>query len=72
MKCLGLSNEIDRRDITIGNNVFIGSHSVIKGGANIGNFCVIGSGTIVDAADIPDYSLVVGNPMIVKKGYYRK
>jgi acetyltransferase-like isoleucine patch superfamily enzyme len=72
MKCLGLSNEIDRRDITIGNNVFIGSHSVIKGGANIGNFCVIGSGTIVDAVDIPDYSLIVGNPMIVKKGYYRK
>ena len=71
-KCLGLSNEIDRKDITIGNNVFIGSHSVIKGGANIGNYCVVGAGTIVDAIDIPDYSLVVGNPMIVKKGYYKK
>ena len=65
-------NEIDRKDITIGNNVFIGSHCVIKGGANIGNYCVVGAGTIVDAIDIPDYSLVVGNPMIVKKGYYKK
>ena len=68
-KCLGLSNEIDRKDITIGNNVFIGSHCVVKGGANIGNYCVVGAGTIVDAIDIPDYSLVVANPMIIKKGY---
>jgi len=60
------------KDITIGNNVFIGSHSVIKGGANIGNYCVIGAGTIVEGVDIPDYSLVVGNPMVIKRGYYKK
>ena len=52
--------------------MFIGSHCVVKGGANIGNYCVIGSGTIVDGVDIPDYSLVVGNPMVVKRGYYKK
>jgi acetyltransferase-like isoleucine patch superfamily enzyme len=72
LKCLGLSNEIVRKDISIGKNVFIGSHSVIKGGASIGNFCVIAAGTIVDGVDIPDYSLVAGNPMIIKKGYYQK
>jgi len=71
-KCLGLSRKIHRKDISIGNNVFIGSHSVVKGGANIGNYCVIGAGTIVEGVDIPDYSLVVGNPMNVKEGYYRK
>ena len=71
-KLIGLIDEIERKDITIGNNVFIGSHCVVKGGANIGNYCVIGAGTIVDAVDIPDYSLVVGNPMIIKKGYYKK
>jgi len=71
-RCLGLSGEIDRKDIVIGCNVFIGSHSVIKGGANIGNYCVIGAGTIVEGIDIPDYSLVVGNPMVVKKGYYKR
>ena len=27
---------------------------------------------IVDGVDIPEYSLVVGNPMIIKKGYYKK
>ena len=71
-QCIGLLNEIERKDITIGNNVFIGSHSVVKGGANIGNYCVIGAGTIVEGVDIPDYSLVVGNPMVIKKGYYKK
>jgi len=70
-KCIELTEEINRRDITIGKNVFIGSHSVIKGGANIGNYCVVAAGTIVDGVEIPDYSLVIGNPMIIKKGYYR-
>lgn len=71
-KCIGLSNEINRKDITIGRNVFIGSHCVIKGDANIGDYCVIGAGTIVDNINITPYSLVVGNPMVVKKGYYKK
>jgi len=71
-RCIGLSDKIERKDITIGNNVFIGSHSVVKGGANIGNYCVIGAGTIVEGIDIPDYSLIVGNPMVVKKNYYKK
>jgi acetyltransferase-like isoleucine patch superfamily enzyme len=71
-RCLGLMDEIERRDITIGNNVFVGSHSVIKGGANIGHHCVVAAGTIVEGVDIPDYSLVVGNPMIIKKNYYKK
>ena len=72
MRCIGLSDKIERKDIIIGNNVFIGSHSVVKGGANIGNHCVIGAGTIVEGVDIPDYSLVVGNPMVIKRDYYKK
>jgi len=70
-RCVGLSNEIERNNITIGKSVFIGSHSVIKGGAVIGDYCVIGAGTIVDAIHIPAYSLIVGNPAIIKKGYYK-
>lgn len=71
-KCIGLSEEIERKSIFIGNNVFIGSHSVVKGGANIGSHCVIAAGTVVDGEKIPPYSLVIGNPMRVKPGYYRK
>ena len=69
-KCIGISSEIEREDITIGNNVFIGSHTFVKKGARIGHHCVVGAGTIVEGVEIPPYSLVIGNPMKVKVGYY--
>ncbi|MBC7949308.1 MAG: acyltransferase [Chitinophagaceae bacterium] len=69
-KCIGLADEIERKDIIIEENVFIGSHSVVKGGAHIGHHCVVAAGTIVEGVTIPPYSLVIGNPMKVKDGYY--
>lgn len=71
-KTLGLSGEIYRKEIHIGRNVFIGSHSVVKGGAIIGHHTVIAAGTIVEGELIPPYSLVSGNPMLVRPGYYQK
>jgi acetyltransferase-like isoleucine patch superfamily enzyme len=44
----------------------------VKGGAHIGHHCVVAAGTIVEAVTIPPYSLVVGNPMQIKEGYYLK
>ena len=70
LKCIELANSIDRKDIVLENNVFVGSHCVIKGGVYIGHHSVIAGGTIVDTSHIPPYSLVIGNPMIVKEGYY--
>ena len=70
-RCIGLSKNISRKQIKIENNVFIGTLSVIKSGANIGHHSVIASGTVVDGKIIPPYSLVSGNPIIVKKGYYK-
>ncbi|MEW6989356.1 DapH/DapD/GlmU-related protein [Colwelliaceae bacterium 6441] len=69
--CLGISTEVERRDITLENNVFVGSHSVIKGGAFIGHHSVVAAGTIVEAGNFPPYSLIIGNPMKVKAGYYK-
>jgi len=71
-KCIGISNEVERKNIIIEHNVFIGSHSVIKGGAYIGHHSVIASGTIVDGVTIPPFSLVVGNPMNIKMDYYKQ
>lgn len=70
MKCIGLADEIGRKDIILENNVFVGSHSVIKGGAHIGHHSVVAAGTIVAGVTIPPYSLVIGNPMTVKPEYY--
>jgi len=70
MRCLGIQKEIVRKPIILENNVFVGSHCVVKGGAYIGHHSVIGAGTIVDGIRIPPYSLVAGNPMKVREGYY--
>ena len=70
-KCIGLSEKIERRDIVIEKNVFVGSHCVIKGGAHIGHHSVIAAGTIVEGVKINPYSLVIGNPMQIKDGFYK-
>jgi len=71
-KCIGISKKIDREKIIIGNNVFIGSHCAILGGAEIGDNCVIAAGTVVRRGKIPPYSLVIGNPAKIKKDFYKK
>jgi acetyltransferase-like isoleucine patch superfamily enzyme len=69
-RCIGLAADIERKDILIEDHVFIGSHSMIKGGARIGHHSVIAAGTIVGAIQIVPYSLVSGNPAVIKPGYY--
>jgi acetyltransferase-like isoleucine patch superfamily enzyme len=71
-RAIGLSEHNDVRDIFIGDRVFVGSHSVILGGARIGDCCVIGAGSVVRAGEVPPYSLVIGNPARVRVGYYRQ
>lgn len=54
--------------VEIGNNVFIGANSVILPGVKIGDNVIIGAGSIV-TKDIPDNSLVVGNPAKIVRSY---
>jgi acetyltransferase-like isoleucine patch superfamily enzyme len=49
------------REVIIGDYTFIGTNSVIMPGANIGKGVIIGAGSIV-RGEIPDYSIVIGNP----------
>ena len=52
--------------IKIGNNTFIGSHSIIMPGVTIGERCVVGVGSIV-TKDVPDGHVVCGIPARVIK-----
>lgn len=54
--------------IDIGDNVFIGANATILPNVKIGSNVIIGAGSIV-TKDIPDNSLVVGNPARVVGTY---
>lgn len=54
--------------IVIGNNVFCGADSIILPNVKIGNNVVIGAGCVV-AKDVPDNSVVAGNPARIIESY---
>jgi acetyltransferase-like isoleucine patch superfamily enzyme len=61
-------------DVRIGDNCFIGAHSIILPGVTIGDGCIISAASIV-ARDIPAGSFAAGNPARVlekniKVGHY--
>ena len=45
----------------IGDDVWIGAHSVIVGGVRIGSHSIIGAGAVV-LQDVAEYSIVAGVP----------
>ncbi len=49
------------KEITIGDNVWIGGSSVVCPGVQIGNNVVIGAGSVV-TKNIPDWCIAAGNP----------
>ncbi len=49
------------KEVTIGDNVWLGGNTVVCPGVNIGNNVVIGAGSVV-TKDIPDWSIAAGNP----------
>lgn len=47
--------------VEIGDYSFLGAKAIVLPGTKIGHHCVIGSGAVVKG-NIPDYSIVIGNP----------
>ncbi|MFJ9682796.1 acyltransferase [Streptomyces sp. NPDC101194] len=47
--------------ITVGNDVWIGSHVIVVDGVTIGDHCVIGAGAVV-TKDLPPWTVAAGNP----------
>lgn len=60
-QCVNVVWNQDKR-CRIGDNVTICAAAVVVGGVSIGNNVTIGAGAVV-VKDVPDNSLVVGNPM---------
>ena len=72
LKTIKKSKNIIKKNIIIGDNVFIGSHSAILGGTKIKNNSVIAAGTVLRGENIPEYSLAIGNPARIKKIIIKK
>ena len=59
---------LDSKPITIANNCWLGEKVVILQGVSIGEWSIIGAGSVVTKS-IPAYSIAVGNPAKVIKVY---
>ncbi|WP_352232128.1 DapH/DapD/GlmU-related protein [Marivivens sp. LCG002] len=53
--------EAEERPVKIGNDVWIGTRSIILPGVSIGDHSIIGAGSIVTKS-FPAYSVIGGNP----------
>lgn len=56
----------EEKPVVIMNDVWIGSRVTILPGVKIGNGVIVGTGAVV-TKDVPDYSVVAGNPAKVVK-----
>ena len=57
---------ISTKEVTIGNDVWIGANATILPGVTIGRHCVVAAGSVV-TKDVPDYTVVGGVPARVMK-----
>ena len=57
----------ETKHVSIGHHCWIGERVMILPGARIGNYCIIGAGSVVPGKDYPDYSLIAGNPASIRK-----
>lgn len=60
--------ELIKEGVEIGENCWIGEKAIILPGVSIGDWSIIGAGSVVNK-DIPSYSIAVGNPARVVKQY---
>lgn len=57
--------------VEIGDGCFLGIGSLIMPNVRIGKYCVVGAHSVV-TRDVPDYSIVIGNPARVARIYDRE
>jgi acetyltransferase-like isoleucine patch superfamily enzyme len=67
VKLMGQKTEsTSKGSIIIGDDVWIGTDSIILSGVKVGQGAVVGAGSVV-SKDIPPYAIVIGNPAKVVK-----
>lgn len=62
-------SSVGKKEIKIGNNVWIGWNCTILKGVQIGDHSIVAAGSVVLAGHYPNGSLIAGNPAKVIKSY---
>ena len=57
---------LEYKPVYIGDDCWIGRRVIILPGVKIGKGCIIGAGAVVTKS-FPDYSIIAGNPAVIKK-----
>jgi acetyltransferase-like isoleucine patch superfamily enzyme len=65
------SGRLDRYEVSVGDDVWIGHGAIILSGVKIGNGAIVAAGAVV-VHDVPPYSIVSGNPAAVVKMRFTK
>ncbi len=63
--------DYDKGEVTLGENVFIGFGSMIMPNISLGNWCVVGAGSVVTKS-FPEFCMIAGNPAKLVKVYDRE
>ena len=63
--------DFESKPVTIGNDVWIGSHVLVMGGLKIGDGAVLAAGSVV-TKDVPPYAIVGGVPARIIKYRFSK
>lgn len=58
---VGEKEEYFSKEIYVGENSFVGARASLLPGTHIGKHCIVGAGAVVKG-EVPDYSIVAGNP----------
>jgi acetyltransferase-like isoleucine patch superfamily enzyme len=60
---------VGKKEVSIGNNVWIGWNCTILKGVTIGDNCIVAAGSVVLSGIYPDSCLIAGNPAKIVKQY---
>ncbi|WP_025617272.1 CatB-related O-acetyltransferase [Salinispora cortesiana] len=67
-----IANLPGRGDTVVGNDVWFGYHTMIMPGVHIGSGAIIASGSVV-VDDVPEYSIVGGNPArVIRRRFHEE
>ncbi|MEW9702244.1 DapH/DapD/GlmU-related protein [Paenibacillus sp. SI8] len=67
-----LTKEYRLGEVHIGSNVMVGANTIILPGVTIGDYAIVGAGTVVHK-DVAPHSFVAGNPLqVIREGHTDK